>query len=322
MAFEAFLDDERARPARRRFIGHAVSFLLHAPPAVAFFVYAATQSHVIGTAGVIPEMAHRRGGYFVPMLMWHSSFLSGGVAAAPGPEKAMRDPLRHGLPLRQRRPALRQPTAIGPIPPFEAPAEPVEYEPPGLDDVELDALLEDGVEGILEGAAQGAVPSGGNPIVVPKPKPEPVVRGPAAGSSGNSHEAGVGPGDGPGMNGPGGAIVTGRDSPPSYIPSELATHFRTYEHFPSLPESFWPPGEITCPFLAEVCVGTDGSVATVAIKEGATEEADGIVNRAIRSWRYRPRLVGGVPRPFCHPIRIVYSRATPKFGGATPKFGG
>jgi hypothetical protein len=61
--------------------------------------------------------------------------------------------------------------------------------------------------------------------------------------------------------------------------------------------------------LFRVCVSTEGTVSNVVILKSASDEIDHMLTNAIlSSWRYRPRLVEGSPRPFCHPIRIVYDR--------------
>jgi len=51
----------------------------------------------------------------------------------------------------------------------------------------------------------------------------------------------------------------------------------------------------------------------VTFQAGANEDVDALVSSAIRSWRYRPRIVGGTARPFCHPMRIEYSRRVRSF---------
>ena len=46
----------------------------------------------------------------------------------------------------------------------------------------------------------------------------------------------------------------------------------------------------------------------MTVRHSSGTDADAILSRTIKNWRYRPRVVMGSPRPFCHPIRIVYKR--------------
>jgi hypothetical protein len=100
---------------------------------------------------------------------------------------------------------------------------------------------------------------------------------------------------------------------PQRIPMNFAAYLRTYEAFPTLPESCWPPGRLTNSMLLEICVSDRGSVDEVMVRQSAGDEVDGYLTTAVRNWRYRPRVVQGVARPFCHLIRIVYSRS-PRIG--------
>jgi outer membrane biosynthesis protein TonB len=56
-----------------------------------------------------------------------------------------------------------------------------------------------------------------------------------------------------------------------------------------------------------VCVSARGEVSDVAIKRGAAPELDRAVAMAMQSWRYRPRMVAGAPRPFCHLIKLDFT---------------
>jgi hypothetical protein len=105
----------------------------------------------------------------------------------------------------------------------------------------------------------------------------------------------------------------GQPPKPVYISQRLAAYFRTYETFPSLPAWVWYGAKTQFAPLLEVCVSTEGAVTEVKIKEAAGPEVDDVLKSAVRNWRYRPRVVAGSPRPFCHPIRVVYSRALRPF---------
>jgi hypothetical protein len=93
----------------------------------------------------------------------------------------------------------------------------------------------------------------------------------------------------------------------------MAAYYRTYEVFPGMPESFWYGGVTNFLLAIEVCVTVDGAVSNITFQQSANEDVDRLVGNAIRSWRYRPRIVGGSPRPFCHPIRIEYIRGSRAF---------
>jgi hypothetical protein len=95
-------------------------------------------------------------------------------------------------------------------------------------------------------------------------------------------------------------------SDPLSIPAPEATYLRTYETFPSLPRSLWVSGRVYS-VLAQVCVSTEGRVSNVVIKHGAAPELDRVVMSTLQSWRYRPRLVEGTPRPFCHLLKLDFS---------------
>jgi hypothetical protein len=93
---------------------------------------------------------------------------------------------------------------------------------------------------------------------------------------------------------------------PQAIPAHEATYLRTYETYPSLPRSLWVSGRVYS-VLAQVCVSTDGRVSNVRIKSGAAPELDRAVTSTLSSWRYRPRVVEGTPRPFCHLLKLDFS---------------
>jgi TonB family protein len=90
-----------------------------------------------------------------------------------------------------------------------------------------------------------------------------------------------------------------------------AAYLRTFDRFPTLPDSCWPPGRQTNAVLLEICVSERGDVNDVVIRQSAGDEVDAYVRESVRTWRYRPRMVKGTPMPFCHPIRVVYTRTQP-----------
>jgi protein TonB len=95
------------------------------------------------------------------------------------------------------------------------------------------------------------------------------------------------------------------DQPSDVTPSE-ATYLRTYETFPSLPRSLWVTGRVYN-VMTRVCVSAEGRVSGVAVRSGAEPELDQLLVSTMRSWRYRPRLVDGAARPFCHLMKVQYA---------------
>jgi hypothetical protein len=106
------------------------------------------------------------------------------------------------------------------------------------------------------------------------------------------------------------ALRSSRDQPAENQAIEVAAseaqYLRTYEAYPSLPRSLWVTGRVYA-VLAQVCVAVDGGVSTVSIRNGSAPELDRLITASVRSWRYRPRVVEGAARPFCHLMKFVYS---------------
>jgi TonB family protein len=91
------------------------------------------------------------------------------------------------------------------------------------------------------------------------------------------------------------------------ISHDEATTLRARDSFPRLPESVWSGGR---PYVVklEICVADDGRVREAVLRSSASARLDPIVLAAVRTWRYRPRLVGGKATPFCHGVVIKYER--------------
>jgi TonB family protein len=85
-----------------------------------------------------------------------------------------------------------------------------------------------------------------------------------------------------------------------------ASYLRTSDNYPSLPRSLWVAGRIYS-VLVQVCVSTEGRVSKVSVQRGAAPELDRAVVSTIMGWHYRPRLVAGAPRPFCHLMKLDFS---------------
>jgi hypothetical protein len=93
----------------------------------------------------------------------------------------------------------------------------------------------------------------------------------------------------------------------TFIPDMEATTLRLRDLFPRLPEAWWGQHG---PYLVvlDVCVATDGHVSDAELRSSASPKLDPIVLRAVKRWRYGPRLVGGKASPFCHRVVIKYER--------------
>ena len=80
---------------------------------------------------------------------------------------------------------------------------------------------------------------------------------------------------------------------------------RIYQSFPRLPHALSGQNKEYSVEL-QLCVAADGQVSHVGLRRGAARELDEAVVATARTWRYRPYLVDGVPRPFCHLMKIDY----------------
>jgi TonB family protein len=93
---------------------------------------------------------------------------------------------------------------------------------------------------------------------------------------------------------------------PPLVPSSEASYLRTYETFPGLPGNLQRRGSVYH-VLVKVCVAADGRVHDVTVAQGGALDLDRVLVTAVRTWRYRPRLVAGTPAPFCHLMGFEYS---------------
>jgi TonB family protein len=90
-----------------------------------------------------------------------------------------------------------------------------------------------------------------------------------------------------------------------YVSLAEATALRTHDFFPRLPLASWAGPR---PYLVviDLCVSPDGQVTEASLLSGRSSTLDPVVLRAVRTWRYRPRLVAGRPQGFCHVVTIRY----------------
>jgi hypothetical protein len=104
---------------------------------------------------------------------------------------------------------------------------------------------------------------------------------------------------------PGATVVS--DAPePRWLDAGDARYLRIRDSFPGLPDHLRSgPGPYVV--LTRICVGASGQVTSVGIEQGADPALDGAIAAAVRGWLYRPLMVAGVPRAFCHLMRFNYT---------------
>ena len=93
----------------------------------------------------------------------------------------------------------------------------------------------------------------------------------------------------------------------TYLAPGVAAGLRIYDSFPRMPEPLRGPGAQYM-VLADVCVSERGVVDRVQVSAPAGAAAlEHAVTDAIRTWRYRPLMIGGGPSPFCHQVNMRYA---------------
>jgi hypothetical protein len=294
MAFEAFVASGAARRDRvQRVVGLGVSLALHLPPLILFALQLVARPVLVERAEdppgakASPTVPVRIAGLWAPPPQRTEGDTARvrAVANAPSPNPAA---ARETTPARKRR-----------APPPPAPVATVA--PPAAVDRPIARL---------DLPPDGMVPSSDTPAERPetlamlhtvKPSLSVELERRAAAVrteilAGLSADPSV-PGDG-----------DARPGPVHELTSGAAAYLRTYETFPSLPDGSWSWRKKSYVFFLQVCVADNGLVDEVVIQRGARPDLDAYLASAIRTWRYRPWIVSGSPRPFCHPLRITYSR--------------
>jgi hypothetical protein len=92
---------------------------------------------------------------------------------------------------------------------------------------------------------------------------------------------------------------------PVRLAPDTAKELRVYDVFPSAPASVRSLGG-TAILLVEICVSAQGAVSGTRFSVGSGGPLADNMRAAIATWRYRPLVVGGAPRPFCHDVKIEY----------------
>lgn len=106
--------------------------------------------------------------------------------------------------------------------------------------------------------------------------------------------------------------VDGREAPaPRMISPEVAARLRTADvtsdarYKPRLPADYQRAGTVVSG-VYRVCVDQQGRVTDVSSLKPADREGrvDGAWKQVITTWPHLPYVVGGVPHPYCYPVRV------------------
>jgi hypothetical protein len=304
MAFEAFVASASARRDRaQRMVGAAVSLALHVPPLILCALQLVVRptlmerSDAVPPPGDSPVVPVRLGAWLAPPRTPPAPVrpTAASAPAAPG-GRAARAPDSAGRTRRTPAASTRTVAQLDPTPPARPAARRL--------------ALPDGGEVTLPPAAD-ARPSTLAMMHVLQPETSELERRAAAVRTeilaGLSADPAVPP-TLPRSAGPHVGDGDEHPGPTHELTSGAAAYLRTYETFPSLPDGSWSWRKRTYAFLLQVCVSDSGQVDRVVIDRGARPDLDAYLAAAIRTWRYRPWIVSGMARPFCHPLRITYSR--------------
>jgi hypothetical protein len=324
MPFEAFLSETHRRPPQTSRLGLAASVVLHGPPLTWFMASWLTHAMLIGSSAMYPETVMNHGTYYVP-ISFYGEGPGGGNAAAAEAAPGGTHP-RSGLLGRSGRAGRRglvAPREVKRLPSKTAWSDPfllgsyASSDPHGAlgssaggGDDRAGNGNGSGLVGQGRGGGVGAG-GGGNGLlaasIVDRNKKADLKKTKA--SEGKDHKGKLADPDDDQEIGSEIEVVTDESRPPvraAYISQDSAAYYRTHDDMPGLPS--WLAGHREYAMLFRICVSTEGTVSNVVVLKSANEEADQVLCNAIQKWRYRPRIIDGSPRPFCHPIRIVYSR--------------
>jgi hypothetical protein len=281
MAFEALVAAAEFRRDRAQRVGVAVSLALHIPPVALFALQLVLRPVLVERTEEVPAP---QAALQVPVK----------IARIWAPATPPREPARAAhtpagsAPARQ--PPRRKPRAVLPAPPA--------------------LLLPSGGEVLA--AEPPAVRHEIAMLPAEKPSPAEMERRAAAVQTEILAGLSADPAVPPTMNRSAGPHATGdgdsRTGPTDELTAGAAAYLRTYETFPSLPDGSWSWRSRSHVFVLQVCVAESGQVDRVLVNRGSRPDLDSYLAGAIRTWRYRPWIVSGAPRPFCHPLRITYSR--------------
>jgi hypothetical protein len=106
--------------------------------------------------------------------------------------------------------------------------------------------------------------------------------------------------------------VSPQQAPPAparavfHVSPGVAQSLRVYDIYPSMPDAMRAAG-IAVAVNVEICVANNGAVSEVTMDREAAPALRDVLNSAIRTWRYRPLVMGGNATPFCHDMQLRYS---------------
>ncbi len=103
-----------------------------------------------------------------------------------------------------------------------------------------------------------------------------------------------------------GGTVGGTGPARKSLPEQLGALHKESGEMPRLPPALNHAGASYL-VIAQICVTPAGAVESVAISKHADTLLDDAVARAVRGWRYRPLMAGGIAVPFCYPGRFQFT---------------
>jgi TonB family protein len=327
MPFEAYLSETHARPRRASRFGFIASLAMHGPPITLFVTTWLTHAMLIGSSALYPETQPTHGTYYIPISIYGEGPGGGSAAtanAAPGGNRPRAGLLgRSGRAGRRGLVAPREVKRLPATTPWNDPfmlgsyassdAHGAQGTTSGSGDDRDGSGNGSGLAGAGHGGGLGPGGAGNGMLAATvvdraaeKKKGQPSAHNGLAQGKPHSAEGEDDQEIGSDLNV---VLDDGRQVKAAYISQDSAAYYRTEDsNFPRLHEAYWPAGRREWAMLFRICVSTDGSVSNVSVLKSASDEVDHLVCAAIQSWRYRPRIVDGTPRPFCHPIRIIYAR--------------
>jgi hypothetical protein len=328
MPFEAFLSETHSRPPRASAFGFLASLAMHGPPITLFVTTWLTHASLIGSSGVYPETQPRRGTFYIPISIYGEGPGGGGDptsrAVASGGTRPRAGVL--GRSGRAGRRGLVAPREVKRLPskttwndPFMLGSYAV---PSARGAVGHDSGEGDDHAGGGMGSGNVGFGTGGGPMMggvgngmiaatlVERSKTsasDKKTSHGAAHNKGKERAAADGEDDleiGTDLSF---LLEDGRQVKAAYISQDSAAYYRIEDPMPTL-HAYWTPGRREWAMLFRICVSPDGTVSSVSVLKSGSDEVDQVFTATMKTWRYRPRVIDGAARPFCHPIRIIYAR--------------
>jgi hypothetical protein len=93
---------------------------------------------------------------------------------------------------------------------------------------------------------------------------------------------------------------------PIHLASSEARDLRFEDEFPPLPAPLRVAGARHLAQL-QICVSAAGAVSALTVAPGVAPPLVTVLTAAVRRWRYRAYMIGGVAVPFCHTMSVAYS---------------